>query len=402
MEKVVLSEPLRTAIGTFGGTLKDVSAVDLGTEVVREIISRTSLPPEQVDDCVMGNILGAGQGQNPARQVSINSGLKVETPAITVNRVCGSGLQSVVLAAQAIKSGDCQCVVAGGMESMSTAPYYLRKARWGYKMSAPSNEVVDGILCDGLMDAFNDYHMGVTAENLAEKYGISRERQDEFAYSSQMKAKAAMDDGRFVSQIVPVSVPGRKGNSIQFDTDEHPRADVTLEKISELKPVFKKGGTVTAANSSGINDGAAALIVTSESKAEQLGLAPVASIKSYAVCGVDPSIMGIGPVPAMRMALSKAGLGIDDIDLVELNEAFAAQSLAVLSDFPIAEERLNVNGGAIALGHPVGATGAVLLVKLLRELGSIRPGGYGMVSLCMGGGMGIAMIVEKMGAYIHN
>lgn len=396
MEKIVLSEPLRTAIGTFGGTLKDVSAVDLGTAVVKEIINRASLPPEQVDDCIMGNILGAGQGQNPARQVSINSGLKAETPAITINRVCGSGLQSVVNAAQAIKSGDCGCVVAGGMESMSVAPFYLRKARWGYKMSTPSDELVDGILCDGLMDAFNDYHMGVTAENLAEKYEISRERQDEFAYSSQMKAKAAMESGKFTSQIVPVSVPGRRGSSVQFDTDEHPRPDATLENISKLRPVFKKDGTVTAANSSGINDGAAALIVTSESKAEKLGLDPLASIKSYAISGVDPAIMGIGPVPAMRMALDKAGLGIDDIDLVELNEAFAAQSLAVLSDFPIAEEKLNINGGAIALGHPVGATGAVLLVKLLHEFENVRPGGYGMVSLCMGGGMGIAMIVEKM------
>ncbi len=396
MERVVLSEPLRTAIGTFGGTLKDVSAVDLGTTVVKEIINRASLPPEQVDDCIMGNILGAGQGQNPARQISINSGLKAETPAITINRVCGSGLQSVVNAAQAIKSGDCECIVAGGMESMSVAPFYLRKARWGYKMSTPSDELVDGILCDGLMDAFNDYHMGVTAENLAERYEISRERQDEFAYSSQMKAKAAMENGKFTSQIVPVSVPGRRGSSVQFDTDEHPRPDVTLENISKLRPVFKKDGTVTAANSSGINDGAAALIVTSESKAEKLGLNPLGSIKSYAISGVDPAIMGIGPVPAMRMALDKAGLGIDDIDLVELNEAFAAQSLAVLSDFPIAEEKLNINGGAIALGHPVGATGAVLLVKLLHEFENVRPGGYGMVSLCMGGGMGIAMIVEKM------
>ena len=396
MEKVVLSEPLRTAIGTFGGTLKDVSAVDLGTTVVKEIVNRTSVPPEQIDDCVMGNILGAGLGQNPARQVSINSGLRVETPAITINRVCGSGLQSVVSAAQAIKSGDCECVVAGGMENMSAAPFYLRKARWGYKMSTPSDELVDGMLCDALWDAFNDYHMGVTAENLAEKYEISRERQDEFAYSSQMKAKAAIENGKFTSQIVPVTVPQGRRTPVEFDTDEHPRSDATLERISGLRPVFKKDGTVTAANSSGINDGAAALIVTSESKAEKLGLNPLASIKSYAISGVDPSIMGIGPVPAMRTALDRAGLAIDDIDLVELNEAFAAQSLAVLSDFPIAKEKLNVNGGAIALGHPVGATGAVLLVKLLHEFENVRPGGYGMVSLCMGGGMGIAMIVEKM------
>ena len=392
----MLSEPLRTAIGTFGGTLKDVSAVDLGTTVVKEIINRTSVPPEQIDDCVMGNILGAGLGQNPARQVSINSGLRVETPAITINRVCGSGLQSVVSAAQAIKSGDCECVVAGGMENMSAAPFYLRKARWGYKMSTPSDELVDGMLCDALWDVFNDYHMGVTAENLAEKYEISRERQDEFAYSSQMKAKAAIENGEFTSQIVPVTVPQGRRTPVEFDTDEHPRSDATLERISGLRPVFKKDGTVTAANSSGINDGAAALIVTSESKAEKLGLNPLASIKSYAISGVDPSIMGIGPVPAMRAALDRAGLAIDDIDLVELNEAFAAQSLAVLSDFPIAKEKLNVNGGAIALGHPVGATGAVLLVKLLHEFENVRPGGYGMVSLCMGGGMGIAMIVEKM------
>ena len=396
MEKVVLSEPLRTAIGTFGGTLKDVSAVDLGTTVVKEIINRTSVPPEQIDDCVMGNILGAGLGQNPARQVSINSGLRVETPAITINRVCGSGLQSVVSAAQAIKSGDCECVVAGGMENMSAAPFYLRKARWGYKMSTPSDELVDGMLCDALWDVFNDYHMGVTAENLAERYEISRERQDEFAYSSQMKAKDAIENGKFTTQIVPVTVPQGRRTSVEFDTDEHPRSDATLERISGLRPVFKKDGTVTAANSSGINDGAAALIVTSESKAEKLGLNPLASIKSYAISGVDPSIMGIGPVPAMRAALDRAGLAIDDIDLVELNEAFAAQSLAVLSDFPIAKEKLNVNGGAIALGHPVGATGAVLLVKLLHEFENVRPGGYGMVSLCMGGGMGIAMIVEKM------
>ena len=396
MEKIVLSEPLRTAIGTFGGTLKDVSAVDLGTTVVKEIINRTSVPPEQIDDCVMGNILGAGLGQNPARQVSINSGLRVETPAITINRVCGSGLQSVVSAAQAIKSGDCECVVAGGMENMSAAPFYLRKARWGYKMSTPADELVDGMLCDALWDVFNDYHMGVTAENLAERYEISRERQDEFAYSSQMKAKDAIENGKFTTQIVPVTVPQGRRTPVEFDTDEHPRSDATLERISGLRPVFKKDGTVTAANSSGINDGAAALIVTSESKAEKLGLNPLASIKSYAISGVDPSIMGIGPVPAMRTALDRAGLAIDDIDLVELNEAFAAQSLAVLSDFPIAKEKLNVNGGAIALGHPVGATGAVLLVKLLHEFENVRPGGYGMVSLCMGGGMGIAMIVEKM------
>ncbi len=392
----MLSHPLRTAIGSFGGTLKDISAVDLGVAVVKEVLKRAEIPPGRVDDCIMGNILSAGLGQNPSRQVSVNAGLGFVTPAITINRVCGSGLQSVVSAAQAIKAGDCQCVVAGGMENMSASPFYLRKARWGYKMASPSGELVDSMMADGLWDAFNDYHMGVTAENLAEKYKISRESQDRFACRSQEKTYAATETGKFDSQIVSLKVPLGKGKFAEFNTDEHPRPDSTFERISQLKPVFKKDGTVTAANSSGINDGAAAVIVSSQSRAEELGLLPVALIKSYAICGVDPAIMGIGPVYAMRTALLQAELSIDDIDLVELNEAFAAQSLAVLSDFPIPEEKLNVNGGAIALGHPVGATGAILLVKLLHEFENISYGRYGMVSLCMGGGMGIAMIVEKM------
>ncbi len=396
MEKVVLSYPLRTAIGSFGGTLKDISAVDLGTAVVKQVIKRAGISPGCVDDCIMGNILSAGLGQNPSRQVSVNAGLGFETPAVTINRVCGSGLQSVVSAAQAIKAGDCECVVAGGMENMSASPFYLRKARWGYKMASPSGELVDSMMADGLWDAFNDYHMGVTAENLAEKYEISRESQDRFACRSQEKTRTAAESGKFVSQIVPLKVPVGKGEFAEFDTDEHPRPDSTFERISQLKPVFKRDGTVTAANSSGINDGAAALMVSSQNRAEELGLSPVAAIRSYAICGVDPAIMGIGPVSAMRTALLRAELSIDDIDLVELNEAFAAQSLAVLSDFPIPQEKLNVNGGAIALGHPVGATGAVLLVKLLHEFENIPYGGYGMVSMCMGGGMGIAMIVEKM------
>ena len=396
MEKIVLSEPLRTAIGSFGGTLKDVSAVDLGTTVVKEIINRSAIGPGEIDDCIMGNILGAGLGQNPSRQVSVNSGLKVETPAITINRMCGSGLQSVVNAAQAIKSEDCDCIIAGGIENMSAAPFYLKKARWGYKMSSPSDELIDGMVCDGLWDVFNNYHMGVTAENLAEKYEISKEEQDQFAYNSQMKTKTALENKKFADQIVSVSIPQRKGDPVKFNTDEHPRPDITLDQISRLKPVFKKNGTVTPANSSGINDGAGALIVASETKAGKLGLKPFASIKSYAVSGVDPSIMGIGPVPAMQIALDKAGLSLDDIDLVELNEAFAAQSIAVLRDFPIPDEKLNVNGGAIALGHPIGATGVVLLVKLLYELNNIQNARCGMVSLCMGGGMGIAMVVEKL------
>lgn len=396
MEKTVLCSPLRTAVGAFGGALRDVSAVELGTAVVREILSKTAVSPQEIDDCVMGNILGAGLGQNPARQVAMGAGLGVETPAVTVNRLCGSGLQSVAMAAHAVKSGDCGCVVAGGTENMSAAPFYLRKARWGYRMSSPSDEIVDGMVYDALWDVFNDCHMGITAENLAEKYEISRQEQDAFAYRSQMKARAAAENGKFAAEIVPVSVPARKGDPVEFASDEHPRPDVTPERISAMKPAFKKDGTVTAANSSGINDGAAAVLVASESRAERLGLEPSASVVSFAVAGVDPSIMGIGPVPAMRSALGKAGLSMEDMDLVELNEAFAAQSLAVLRDFPVPEEKLNVNGGAIALGHPVGATGAVLLVKLLRELERTSEARYGMVSLCIGGGMGIAMIVEKL------
>ncbi len=395
MEKVVLCEPLRTAIGVFGGALKDVSAVKLGTAVVKEIFNRSSVDPKEIDDCIMGNIL-TGSGPNPSRQISVNSGMKVETPAITINRMCGSGLQSVVYAAQTIKSEDCSCVVAGGMESMSQAPFYLNKARWGYRMGSPKNELIDSMISDGLWDIFNDYHMGVTAENLAEQYNISKEEQDEFAFKSQMKTKAALEKGSFKDQIVPIQIPQRKGDPLEFIADEHPRPDITIDQIAKLKPAFKKDGTVTPANSSGINDGAAALIVASESKAGMLGLKPLASVKSYAVSGVDPSIMGIGPVSAMQMALDKAGLGLDDIDLFELNEAFAAQSLAVLRDFPIPDEKLNVNGGAIALGHPIGASGSILLVKLLHELSLRENSKYGMASLCIGGGMGIAMVIEKI------
>jgi len=396
MEKIVISKPLRTAIGTFGGTLKDTSAVDLGTTVVKEIIKSSKLDPKEVDDCIMGNILGAGLGQNPSRQIAINSGLGVETPATTLNRLCGSGLQSVVSAAQAIKAGDADCIVAGGMENMSQAPFYLKKARWGYKMGMPKEEIVDGMVYDGLWDVFGDYHMGITAENLAEQYKISRQQQDEFAYNSQLKTKHAQENGKFDDQVVPVSIPKRKGDSTQFKTDEHPRPDVTIDSLSKLKPVFKKDGTVTAGSASGINDGAAAMIVCSESKAKNLDLKPLAFIRSYGLAGVDPSIMGIGPVPAIQKALSKAGLSIDDIDLIELNEAFAAQSLACLSDLPIAAEKLNVNGGAIALGHPIGASGTVILVKLLHEMKLRKEAKIGLCSLCIGGGMGIAMIVEKI------
>ncbi len=394
MDKVVLCEPLRTAVGGFGGSLKNHTAVELGTIVVKKILENSSIDPKEIDDCIMGNIL-PGSGPNPSRQISVNAGMRVETPAITINRMCGSGLQSVVNASQAIKTEDSSCIIAGGIESMSQAPYYLNQARWGYRMGSPKNEIIDSMISDGLWDIFNDYHMGVTAENLAGQYNISKKQQDDFAFSSQMKAKNALENNKFNGQIVPIEIPQRKGDPVVFSVDEHPRTDITIEQISKLKPAFKKDGTVTAANSSGINDGAAALIVASESKAKMLGLTPFASVKSYAVTGVDPSIMGIGPVSAMQMALQKAGLGLDDIDLVELNEAFAAQSLAVLSDFPVPDEKLNVNGGAIALGHPVGATGSILLVKLLHELVMRKNAKYGMVSLCIGGGMGIAMIVEK-------
>lgn len=394
MEKVVLCHPLRTAIGRFGGSLKDLSSVDLGTLVVKEIINSLSIDPGVFNDCIFGNIL-PGAGPNPSRQISINAGMKKETPAVTINRMCGSGLQSVIYAAQAIKSGDCKFIMSGGTESMSQAPYYLDKARWGYRMGVPENGLKDSMISDGLWDVFNDYHMGVTAENLAEKYLISKQEQDEFAYDSQMKAKSALENNRFKDQIVPVKIAQKKGEPILFETDEHPRTDLTAEQISKLKPAFKKDGTVSAANSSGINDGAAAVIVCSENSAKELGLKPVASVKSYALTGVDPSIMGIGPVFAMRSALKNAKLSIEDIDLFELNEAFAAQAIAVLRDFPIPSEKLNVNGGAIALGHPIGATGTILLVKLLHEMKLRESTKYGMVSLCIGGGMGIAMVVEK-------
>ncbi|MCL4245246.1 MAG: acetyl-CoA C-acetyltransferase, partial [Candidatus Dadabacteria bacterium] len=353
------------------------------------------IDPKEIDDCIMGNILGAGQGMNVSRQVSIEAGLPVETPAVTINRVCGSGVQSIALAAQAIKAGDAEAIIAGGTENMNLAPFYLPKARYGYRMGMPKDEIVDGMVYDGLWDIFNDYHMGVTAENLAESYNISKDEQDEFAYKSQQKCKAAQDEGRFNDEIVPVLIAQRRGDPVPFIKDEHPKGDTTLEALKGLRPVFKVGGTVTAGNASGINDGAAAILVSSEKKAKDLGLKPVASIVSYAVGGVDPSIMGIGPVPAIQKALDKAKLSLDDIDLFELNEAFAAQSLAVLRDLPIPEEKINVNGGAIALGHPIGASGTRILVTLLHEMGKRKKVKRGLAALCIGGGMGIAIIVEK-------
>lgn len=396
MQKVVISEPLRTAIGSFGGTLKDTSTVKLGSTVIKEILKRTNVDPKEIDDCIMGSILTAGQGMNTSRQIALDAGLPIETPAFTINRVCGSGVQSIALAAQAIKAGDAEAIIAGGVENMNQAPFYLNKARYGYKMGMPKEEIVDGMVYDGLWDIFNDYHMGVTAENLAEAYNISREEQDQFAYKSQVKYKAAMEEGKFKNEVVPVMIPQRRADPIPFEIDEHPKGNTTVETLSKLRPAFKKDGTVTAGNASGINDGAAAVLVTSDEKSKELGLKPVASIISYAVAGVDPSIMGIGPVPAIQKALDKAGLSLDDIDLFELNEAFAAQSLAVLRDLPIPEDRINVNGGAIALGHPIGASGTRILVTLLHEMKRRKDAKRGLAALCIGGGMGIAIIVEKI------
>lgn len=394
-DTIVICEPVRTAVGTFGGVLKDTPVVTLGVAVVGELLRRAKLDPKIIDDCIMGNVLQAGIGMNPSRQVAIGAGLPVEVPALTINRVCGSGLQSIVLAAQAIKSKDAQLIVAGGLESMDQVPFYLKKARYGYRMAMYKDELVDGMVYDGLWDIFNNYHMGVTAENVACKYAISRAEQDEFAFCSHMKAKAAIESGRFHSQIVPVSIPQRKGESLSFCIDEHVRPDTSLEKLARLTPAFKKNGTVTAGNSSGINDGAAAMIVTTEEKAKQLKLHIYAAIKSYAIAGLEPSLMGVGPVPAIKKALKEAELTLADIDLVELNEAFAAQCLGVLHEIPVPPDKLNVNGGAIALGHPIGATGAILMVKLLHELSrqNLR---LGLVSLCIGGGMGIAMVVERV------
>jgi acetyl-CoA C-acetyltransferase len=389
---VVILDGCRTPIGTFGGALKDVTAVDLGTIVVREAVRRAGVKPEQVDEVALGCILQAGLGMNPARQAAIKAGLPETVPAHTVNKVCGSGLKAVMLAAQSVKCGDAEVVVAGGMESMSGAPYLLPGARWGERLG--HGQAVDHMIHEGLTDAFHDIHMGITAENLVERYGISREEQDAFAAESQERAQAAIRDGRFKDEIVPVPVP-KKGETKAFDTDEHPRPGTTAESLGRLKPAFKKDGTVTAGNASGINDGAAAVVVTNSERAGRLGLQPMARIVAYASAAVDPKVMGIGPVPAVRKALEKAGLSADRIDLFELNEAFAAQSLAVLRELALDPSRVNVNGGAIALGHPIGASGARILVTLLYALRA-RDERLGLASLCIGGGQGVAMLVERI------
>lgn len=393
MRNVVIVEAVRTAIGSFNGTLQSTAATDLGAIVVKEVLQRANVAPETVDEVVLGNILQAGLGQGPARQAAVNAGVPYEVPSTTINKLCGSGLTAVHLAAQAIQLGEADIVVAGGMENMTQAPYILPQARQGYRMG--DGKLIDTMLHDGLTDAFHHYHMGITAENLAEKYNITREEQDAFAAQSQQKTEAAQKAGRFNDEIVPVEVKSRK-ETITFDQDEFPRAGVVAEKLAGMRPAFKKDGTVTAANASGINDGAAALLLMSEDKANELGLKPYARIVSNAVAGVDPAIMGIGPVPATKKALEKANLTIDDIDLIEANEAFAAQSLAVAKELAFDMNKVNVNGGAIALGHPVGASGARILVTLLHEMKKRDDVKYGLATLCVGGGQGVSTIVEKL------
>ncbi|MBV4445788.1 MAG: acetyl-CoA C-acetyltransferase [Clostridium tyrobutyricum] len=393
MSEVVIASAVRTAIGKFGGSLKSVPATDLGALVIKEALKRANVKPELVDEVVMGNVLQAGLGQNPARQALIKSGIPNTVPGFTINKVCGSGLRAVSLAAQMIKAGDDDIVVAGGMENMSAAPYVMPSARWGQRMF--DGKIIDEMVKDGLWDAFNNYHMGITAENIAEKWNITRQMQDEFAVSSQQKAVAAIKAGKFKDEIVPVVIKDRKKGEIVFDTDEFPRDGVTVEGISKLKPAFKKdGGTVTAANASGINDAAAALVIMSADKAKELGIKPLAKITSYGSKGLDPSIMGYGPFHATKLALKKANLTVDDLDLIEANEAFAAQSLAVAKDLKFDMSKVNVNGGAIALGHPIGASGARILTTLLYEMQK-RDSKRGLATLCIGGGMGTAIIVER-------
>jgi acetyl-CoA C-acetyltransferase len=391
LQGAVIVSAVRTAIGTYGGGLAEVPATKLGEICIRTALERADLKAAQVDEVIMGNVLQAGLGQNPARQSAINAGLPVTIPALTINKVCGSGLKAVILAAQAIKLGDADIVVAGGMESMSRAPYLVEKARFGYRMG--DGQLVDSMIRDGLWDAFNDCHMGNTAENICTESHLSREELDDFALESQQRAVHAIESGVFRDEIVSVEVPGRKGPTL-FDQDQQPRADTTAEGLARLRPAFKKDGMVTAGNSSGLNDGGAAVVVMSRAKAEELGLKPMATIRSYASAGVDPRVMGMGPVPSSKRALEKVGLSVSDLDVVEANEAFAAQSVAVGKELGFDRSKLNVNGGAIALGHPIGASGTRILVTLLYEM-QRRNAQYGLATLCIGGGQGVAMIVER-------
>lgn len=393
MREVVIASAVRTAIGKFGGSLLPLSAPELGAIVIKEALKRANVPGEKVDEVIFGNVLQAGLGQNPARQASIKAGLPIEVPAFTVNKVCGSGLKCVELAAQSILAGDNDIVVAGGMESMSNAPFVTSgKARWGLRMG--DSKLVDVMIKDGLWDAFNNYHMGITSENVAEKFGVTREDQDEVSARSQQRAIAAIKSGAFKDEIVPVTIKTKKGETV-FDTDEFPREGTTTEILAKLRPAFKQGGTVTAGNASGLNDGAATLVIMSAEKAQELGIKPMAKILSYASAGVDPAIMGIGPIPASRKALSKAGLEVKDLDLIEANEAFAAQFVEVGRELNFDPDKVNVNGGAIALGHPIGASGARILVTLLYALKN-RDKKLGLATLCIGGGMGTSAVVEML------
>lgn len=393
-KEIVIASAVRTAIGSFQGSLAGISATQLGGIVLEAALARAGVSKDAVDEVIMGNVLQAGLGQNPARQASIRAGLAHEVPSLTINKVCGSGLKAVHLAVQAIVSGDSDVVLAGGMENMSQAPYLMEGARSGYRMG--DQKVVDSMIRDGLWCAFNDYHMGITAENLCSKYEIGRDEQDEFAAWSQEKAQQALASGRFQEEIVPVPIPQRKGDPLFFQVDEFPRAGVTAEGLGKLKPAFKKDGSVTAGNASGINDGAAALLIMSKEKADELGVKPLARIIANASAGVDPSIMGYGPVPATQRVMEKAGLSLEQMDLIEANEAFAVQSLAVGKALGLDPEKLNVNGGAIALGHPIGASGARILVTLVHELQKREGVKYGLATLCIGGGQGVATIVEKI------
>lgn len=391
-KKIVLAGAVRTAIGKMGGALANVPAATLGSIVIKEALKRANVVPDQVDEVLMGCVLQAALGQNVARQAAVNAGIPIEVPALTLNNVCGSGLKCVNMAAAMIEAGEADIVVAGGMENMSSAPYALTKARFGYRMNNAT--MIDTMVNDALWDAFNGYHMGITAENVAEKYGLTREMQDEFAACSQQKCEKAQAEGRFDDEIVPVPVKVKK-ETVMFAKDEGPRAGVTAEGIAKLRPAFKPdGGTVTAANASGINDGAAAIVVMSEEKAKELGVTPMAEWVTGASAGVEPSIMGIGPVAATKKAMAKANLKVEDMDLIEANEAFAAQSLAVAKDLNFDMAKVNVNGGAIALGHPVGASGCRILVTLLHEMQK-RGSNYGLATLCVGGGMGVASIVKN-------
>ena len=392
MQEVVIVAATRTAVGSFQGSLANIPATELGAAVIRQLLEKTGLKGEQIDEVILGQVLTAGCGQNPARQASILAGLPHAVPALTLNKLCGSGLKALHLATQAIRCGDAEVIIAGGMESMILAPYVLPAARTGLRMGNAT--LLDSMLHDGLMDAFNDYHMGITAENLVDKYHLTREQQDAFAAASQQKAIAAIESGRFADEITPILIPQRKGDPVTFNVDEQPRDGITAQALSKLKPAFKKDGSVTAGNSSTINDGAAAVVLMSADKAKALGLPVLARIAGYANAGVDPAIMGIGPVSATRTCLKKAGWSLDDLDLIEANEAFAAQSLAVSKELEWDMDKVNVNGGAIALGHPIGASGCRVLVTLLHEMIK-RDAKKGLATLCIGGGQGVALAIER-------